>query len=287
MEKRMKCRKPVICVLVIYIVCFAARIFEYFVMRTDQTFWGEAFIHKLFGIAVMILIVKMLSMRMSDIGFGRKDALKETLAGLAFGLVVFAVAYGVEILITVIQGNFQGLRFYVSAYAVDRNVGNQTAFIFFIICIVDNIINVVMEEGIFRGLFQKMLQWKNPFMGAAIMTSVLFALWHTMGPVRNYTDGTSSMNGMIMNCLMLAITSGLVGFKFALMNRMTGSLYMEMGDHLVNNAIVNLLHVVSDSGADELMFVRITVAQSLSFLIVLIWYLRSFPKASRNPNRFL
>ena len=48
---------------------------------------------------------------------------------------------------------------------------------------------------------------------------------------------------------------------------------MAMGDHFVNNTIVNILHVTSYTGADELMFVRITIAQSLSFLLVLIFYI--------------
>ena len=48
-----------------------------------------------------------------------------------------------------------------------------------------------------------------------------------------------------------------------------------MGDHFVNNTIVNILHVVSigEEEADQLMTIRITIAQSVSFIVVLIWYL--------------
>ena len=49
---------------------------------------------------------------------------------------------------------------------------------------------------------------------------------------------------------------------------------MAVGDHFVNNTIVNILHVVSETGVDEMMFVRITIAQSVSFLLVLICYIR-------------
>ena len=51
---------------------------------------------------------------------------------------------------------------------------------------------------------------------------------------------------------------------------MSGSIYMSMGDHFFNNTIVNLLHVVTNTGADEMMTVRIFIAQSLSFVLVLI-----------------
>lgn len=78
---------------------------------------------------------------------------------------------------------------------------------------------------------------------------------------------------------MLIVTSGLVGFKFVMMTRMTGSLYMAMGDHFINNTIVNILHVVSNTDADELQFIRIAIAQTLSFIVVLICYLKKYRKA--------
>lgn len=95
-----------------------------------------------------------------------------------------------------------------------------------------------------------------------------------IGPIRNYVDEVMSMNSMIANIIMLVVTSSLVGFKFAMLTKMTGSLYMAMGDHFVNNTIVNLLHVVSNSGADEMMVVRVAIAQSVSFVLVLVCYIR-------------
>lgn len=56
---------------------------------------------------------------------------------------------------------------------------------------------------------------------------------------------------------------------------MTGSLYMAMGDHFVNNTIVNMIHVSSYTGVDELQIVRIAVAQGLSLIIVLIYYMQN------------
>ena len=48
---------------------------------------------------------------------------------------------------------------------------------------------------------------------------------------------------------------------------------VHMADHFVNNTIVNLLHIESSTGTDEMMFLRITVAQTISFLIVLFIFL--------------
>ena len=215
-------------------------------------------------------------MNLKDIGFGKNNVLRNLLKGLGFGLSVFIVAYITEILILIVQNKFAMVQIYVSAYAIDGNIGNQTAFIFFIICILGNIINVVMEEGLFRGLFQKMLEYKYSFIVSAIISSVLFGVWHIMAPVRSYCDGMIGVSGLLVNMIMLVITSGIIGFKFCLLAKMTGSLYMSMSDHFVNNTIINIFHVISDTGVDELQVVRIAVAQSLSFIIVLIFYRRNY-----------
>ena len=260
-------------VLGIYAICFAFRAVEYFFLRTDQTVIGEAFIHKLTGIVILFAAARYYGFSNKDIGFSNIKILKDTLKGLGFGLAVFTLAYSVEILILAIQGRFESLSFYVSAYSVDGNVGNQTAFIFFIMCFVGNIINVVMEEGVFRGLFQKILEKKYSFFIAAVIAASLFGLWHIMSPLRSFCDGTMSTGGFAANSIMLIVTSALVGFKFAMMTKLTGNLYMAMGDHFVNNTIVNILHVISAGGADQMQVVRISIAQSVSFIIVLVWYL--------------
>ena len=265
--------KTIITILVIYLICFAFRALEYFVIRTDQTFLGEAFIHKLIGIGLLVLAIKVFRYSFAEVGFKTGKAFYDILKGLAFGLATFFIAYGVELIIVASTGNLKGLELYVSAYSVDGNIGHQTDFYFFIICILGNIINVLMEEGVFRGLFQRMLNSHYKFVIAAIIASVLFGVWHIMSPLRNYLDGNQSLGGFIAQSCLLIGTSALVGFKFAMMGKLTGNLYMAMGDHFVNNTIVNILHVVSNSEADQFQVIRITIAQSLSFTVILIWYL--------------
>ena len=265
-------RKVLSVVLIIYLICFVSRILEYFILRTDRTFWGEAFIHKLIGIAVLFVVIKLFDFTFKEIGFAKGKTILCILKGLAFGLVIFVLAYSAEILVLALHGNFKTLALYVSAYSVDGNIGHQTALVFFAFCIIGNIINVVMEEGMFRGLFPKLLEHKYTFIISALIASVLFGIWNIMAPIRDYYDGTMSMSGFIANSVMLVITSALVGFKFAMITKLTGNLYMAMGDHFVNNTIVNILHVISITGTDELMILRISIAQSVSFIIVLIWY---------------
>ena len=276
----MLCKKERVlsAVISIYVLCFFFRFMEYFLLRTDETFWGEAFIHKLAGIVILVIAVKYYNFKFVEIGFAQNNILRRLLEGLAFGFFVFVPAYLVEVMIAIMQGEFENLELYVSAYSVNGTIGNQTGFLFFVICIVGNIINVIMEEGIFRGLFPQILEKKYTFAVASIITSCLFGLWHIMAPVRSYYDGVMSWKGFAANAVLLIVTSGLVGFKFALMTKLTCSLYMAMGHHFANNVIVNIFHVVSGTGTDKFMVVRISIAQTVSFVIILIWYIREKQK---------
>ena len=153
----------------------------------------------------------------------------------------------IEIAVLLSQGNFLGLDFYVSAYSVNGNIGQQRGFLF---------------------LFER----KYSFIKAALFSSLLFGFWHIMAPFRSLLDGEMSLTGFWINSLILVLTSFLIGLQFALMAKMTGSLYMGMAVHFVNNTVVNLLHVLSKNGTDPLLSLRITVAQTLSFLVLLIYY---------------
>ena len=261
-------------VLTIYLICLALHITEYFFLRTDQTIIGEAVIHKMLGILILTIAAKKLGFTAKEIGFKTGRDFSSILKGLAFGAAVFIIAYSVEVIIAISQGSFDSLQMYVSAYAIDKNIGNRTEPVFFLICIIGNIINVIMEEGNFRGLFIKTLESKHSFTVSALISSALFGFWHVIGPVRNYIDGEQSFNGMIFSAIFMLVASALVGLKFTMLTEMSGNLYFSMGDHFFNNTIVNLLHVVTDTGADELMTVRVTIAQTVSFAIVLICYLK-------------
>ena len=73
-------------VFIIYLVCFAFRIFEYFVLRTDRTWVGEAVVHKLVGILVLFISAGILHFSAAEIGFSKERALANLGKGLTYGL---------------------------------------------------------------------------------------------------------------------------------------------------------------------------------------------------------
>ena len=139
-----------------------------------------------------------------------------------------------------------------------------------------------MEEGVFRGLFIKMFSETKSFMGANITAAFLFGIWHIVMPIRSYANGEMSFPEMALMGIGYIILSGIMGMKWGLLYRMTGNIWVGLGDHLLNNTVAtNMLHVVSLKGADELQVVRIMAAQLLSFALVLVIFYLKNRKADR------
>jgi len=264
---------PITYILLIYLICFLFRAIEYLFFRTDQSIIGEAFVHKLIGIGLLALVVRQLQYGWRDIGFRTAQKTRGICFGLLFGSAVYAVAYGAEIIMQISAGNAPALRFYVTSYSIQGNQVMQDGATFILICMLGNIINVVMEEGIFRGLFVRLAEEKYSFAIACIFSSMLFGFWHIAQPVRNVLDGVQSLSGAFMMGLMLVATSALGGIQYVMLSKITGALWVGMAAHFVNNAIINLLHVVTATGSDEMQTIRIAIAQTLSFIIVFVLFL--------------
>ncbi len=189
------------------------------------------------------------------------------------GSVCFAVSYGLELAIFILQGSPAHLEIYISSFSLTGSQIKNTDLVFFLLCILFNIVNVWMEEGVFRGLFLKTLSETNPFMQANLIAAFLFGIWHIVMPIRSYVNGEMSFASMVLMGIGYIVLAGIMGIKWGLLYRITGSIWVGLGDHLFNNTVAtNMLHVVSLKGADELQIVRIMAAQIISFAFVMVVY---------------
>jgi hypothetical protein len=270
-------------ILMFFLVIFAFRIADSFLIRTDQGPIGELFTHKLIGIALLIAAVRFLRLKWTDaIGFKWNQLFRGILTGLAIGGSSFIAAYCVEIVIAVIQGKSPVLRFYVTSYNITGNTALAGGGLLLLICVLGNIINVVMENGIFSGLFISMAEKRYSFFIAnGFFSSFLFGLWHSVMPLRNVIDGNQSLPGALISALLLFTSSYLFSVQLGMQYKQASSLWDGMTVHFINNVSVNLLHVVFADGIENAPTMRIAIAQGLMFSIVSVrwfWGKQSWPR---------
>ncbi|MEY8429741.1 CPBP family intramembrane glutamic endopeptidase [Lachnospiraceae bacterium 48-42] len=286
MGRNTKYKSDSLCIA-IFTLCLAARFIEYFLIETDRTAIGENVLHKAAGIIILALALKRVNLTWSDIGFQRNCFVSNILKGLLLGSVCFAISYWLELTILALQGNPANLEIYISSFSLTGSGIKNTDFVFFLLCVVFNVINVWMEEGIFRGLFIKILSETKSFMQSNFIAAFLFGIWHIVMPVRSCMDGEMSFTAMVLMSIGYIILAGIMGIKWGLLYHMTGNIWTGIGDHLLNNTVAtNMMHVISLNGADELQIVRIMAAQIISFTFVLAIYVYKSRKKRVNRNVF-
>ena len=270
MERNTKYKPDHLCI-VIFTLCLSVRFVEYFLIETDKTAIGENVLHKVVGIIILALVLKWVNLSWSDIGFQRNGFAGGILKGLLLGSACFTISYGLELAVFILQGNPAHLEIYISSFSLTGSQIKNTDFVFFLLCVLFNIINVWMEEGVFRGLFIRTLSETKPFMQANFIAAFLFGIWHIVMPIRSYIHGEMSFAAMVFMGIGYMILAGIMGIKWGLLYRITGNIWAGLGDHLFNNTVAaNMLHVISAKGTDELQIVRIMAAQIISFVYVLI-----------------
>ena len=270
MNERIR-KNTVLSCWIIFAILIVVHAFEAIVLRMDETFFGENFINKLFGLLVVFQVLRSLNWKWSDIGFTKTGFVKNTGIGLLIAICSFIISYSTEIIILKSLGHDIGFGIFTNGFSLTGEAAIHTGIVFILMCVFFNLINVIMEEGTFRGLFYHIADIDHSPKFALLFQALLFGVWHIVTPLHNLIDGDISIGAFIALGTGYIILAGMMGIKWELLYRMTGSLYAGMADHFFNNCIAtNLLHVTTESGVDEMMIIRVAIAQLLSFTVVLL-----------------
>ena len=258
--------------VIIFMICLAVHAFEVLVLRTDETFFAECFVNKVFGIVLLFVVLNLLKWKWSEIGFKKEGFLKGICKGIAICIFFYAIAFAVEFAVLAAQGNPGHMEFFVTGFSLTGNVVKQTGINFVLMCIGFNVINVWMEEGVFRGFFIKYLGLEHSEKFAVNMAAFLFGVWHLVTPLRSVLDGDMTIATFAVMSIGYVVLSAMMGIKWGLLYQISGVVWIGLADHFFNNCVVtNLLHVVTDTGVDEMQIVRVLIGELLSFIVIVVY----------------
>lgn len=251
-------------------MCSIVEYIEFLFIRTDQTIIADNVFTKIFCIIATLVVMKINGIKIRDLGFKNNKVIKYLGCGLGLGMLTFAISYGVEYIILTAAGKNPNLEVYITNFGLAGATSEVSlSAMAVIICIVVNIINVIAEEGLFRGFILKVVSEKCDFKVANMIQAILFGMWHVVMCVLGVYDGQMTILVAIVFGVGYVILAGILGIEWGVCVNMTGVIWMCVAEHFFNNFIGNILHVVSSTGTDELQIIRIVLSNVLSLIIVI------------------
>lgn len=257
-------------VAILFVLCSVVEYIEFLFVRTEQTIIADNVFTKIFCIIATLVAMKINSIKIQDVGFKNNKAIRYLGSGLGLGILTFAISYGVEYVILTAAGKAPHLEVYITNFGLTGATSEVSlSAMTVIICIVVNIINVIAEEGLFRGFILKVVSEKCNFKVANMTQAILFGVWHVVMCVLGVYDGQMTIPVALVLGIGYVILAGILGIEWGICVNMTGVLWMCVAEHFFNNFIGNILHVVSTTGIDEIQIVRIVLSNVLSLIIVI------------------
>ena len=267
-----KSKKEIIRIIsILIVVTTIVKYIEFLFIRTDQTIIADNVITKIFCIIATLLAMKICGLKLSDVGLKNKNTFKYIACGLGLGIFTFAISYGLEMLVLAAQEKEPRLSAFITNFGLSGATSEFSLSIqALIICVIVNIINVLAEEGMFRGFIFKSVTEHWGFKTGNHVQAFLFGIWHIVMCVLGVYDGQMSVVQAIVFAIGYVVLAGILAIEWGTCVNMTGVLWVGLSEHFFNNFIGNFLHVVSTSGTDEFQIIRIVISNFLSLGIVLL-----------------
>lgn len=278
-----KQKRSILYILFVFILCSAAKDFEFLVLKTDETFLAENIFCKIFALLVISQCLVERKLSWKSIGFRLNGLKRGLILGFSLGIGTFAVSYLAECLILLLMGKSPRLSFFISSFSLSDQTVTGISLSAILICILGNVINVAAEEGLFRGLLFKLGRRAFSSQNANLLQALLFGIWHLVTVVVWVREGSLTVGAAFLMGIGYIILAGILGFEWGLCVTLTGTLWTGIFEHFFNNFISNSLHVVTDTGTDELQILRIVLSNVLSLLLVLFLMKRGKKKERRRP----
>jgi membrane protease YdiL (CAAX protease family) len=268
-------KKPVMVCVILFLIALVIRWIDSFVLRMDERV-GELIITKSLGFILVLVFIWLTGRKVKDIGLHRRSLPHSLLIGILTTLIAFCVGYGAEMLLAFVQGNQPLLHIEI----IDSKMGVTGGLWFALWMLMSNAINSFMEEGLFRGLMGRLSRIRFSLWGANWFQAAFFSIWHLPWVLKYFLVGEiNSSSELAMTIFYHSIPQLLIGLVYGYFFLKTGNLWSAWIAHVLNNTILNYLHITTTSGLDAGFPIRMSV-YTVMMLISLLWVKRLSERSS-------
>lgn len=235
-------RNPITVLMIITLLCLILRILDIFVLPITELV-GEAILSKSLGFILIILYLWSINRKPKAIGIHKNNAGQSLVIGFLPAAIMVGTYYIVILVVTSSSGIEGSLQF----APTDPKTGLRGDFYFAIWLIFGNIVNVFMEEGLFRGLMTRKFLDKLTFWKTNLLQAFLFGIWHITWPIKYFLDGDISFGEFISASIFATIPPFLIALVWGYLYFKTASLFAPLICHFIWNSTLNIILFITIS----------------------------------------
>ena len=258
-------RRPLQIGVLIFVIIFTLRTIEIFILRLDEI-WGEVFVSKLLGFLIIIGYLWISKRKLADIGFHSHNLLKSISIAVVIMTLSITLSFLVEWIYLARKGIQTSLIFAPLSYSLDAEYAMKGGFLFGLWLFFGNLINSLMEEGLFRGVMITHFRVNLSFWKANFLQAFLFGIWHIVWPIKSYVINQMSAQEAIITSIGYIFSSGIIALVWGYLFLKTGSLWAPWLAHTLSNSVMNLLHTVTSQGFDTGFLLRMSILPFIALL---------------------
>jgi len=238
-------RNPITVLIIISLFCLILRLLDTFVLPVTELV-GELILSKSLGLILIILYLWSINRKPKAIGIHKNNGAQS----FAIGFLVAAMMLGVYYVLILVVNSISGIEGRLEFAPTDPKTGLRGDYYFALWLLFGNIVNVLMEEGLFRGLMVRKFLDKITFWRTNILQAFLFGIWHITWPIKDFIDGEITFGGFIMQSIIQSFSPFLIALTWGYIFFKTANLIGPLICHYLWNSILNIFLFVTTSEED-------------------------------------
>ena len=278
-------RKQKLSILNIFLIFLFVRCIEYYILMPYLNISSHGFISCAMGVTVMFFYQKLVFGNLKSLGLGFNPMRMSKWIGLGvlFSVCPFLIISLVEFISYRIIGTPFVFRVFAYGYTIGVHGAGAwlTAIIF---CAFISVVKDTLFEALYRGLILTKLRTLYSFNMSNILQSALYSIWFLIIPVRYFiwNEPNFETKYIIKLCLFYLVFEFMCAFKWGLIARASGAVWVSLIDHIIFDFLTESLHFIKYQG-DENWYLRIFMIQVVSFCFAVVY---NFYRKKKRPGLF-
>ena len=258
--------RPILIPFVLLAITLVLRTLDIMVLPFAER-WGEAFLHKVLGLVLVLAYLWAVGQAVAAIGFHGRKIGQALFIGSVGIILVLVLSYGVQWIVLRATGERPTL----VVAATDAKTGlAKPGVVYALWLLLGNLVNSSMEEGLFRGVMLTHFRVRLSPWQANLVQGVIFGLWHVFWPVRHLLAGRIDLAAALSQSIFIFLGSTISGLVWGYLFLKTDNLWASWLAHTINNSTLNLLHFrTADGLSSDTMVLYVVLA--LACLALIPW----------------